>query len=126
LAFLCKLIDDLNSRGVDFKSLTDGIDTETSSGKLMFHMMGALAEFERDLISERTKEGMKAAKKRGVHIGRPHSLSLEEIESLWNLSCSGQTKVDLAVQFSVSINTVVRSLKRYSSIDGSNVLEDIV
>jgi hypothetical protein len=53
-------------RGAGFKSLSDGIDTTTASGKLVFHIMGALAEFERSLISERTSAGMKAAKRRAV------------------------------------------------------------
>ena len=65
LGFLCELIDKLKGQGAGFHSLTDGIDTTTTGGKLVFHIMGALAEFERDLIKERTKAGMKAAKKRG-------------------------------------------------------------
>jgi DNA invertase Pin-like site-specific DNA recombinase len=63
LGFLCDLVNHLGQQGAHFQSLTDGIDTTTSSGKLVFHIMGALAEFERDLIRERTRAGMKAAKK---------------------------------------------------------------
>jgi DNA invertase Pin-like site-specific DNA recombinase len=68
--FLCELVDQLGRQGAGFKSLTDSIDTNTQSGRLVFHIMGALAEFERGLIRERTKAGMKAAKKRGRHVGR--------------------------------------------------------
>jgi len=58
LGFLCELIDKLKKQGAGFHSLTDGIDTTTTGGKLVFHIMGALVEFERDLIKERTKAGV--------------------------------------------------------------------
>lgn len=58
-------------KGIGFHSLIDAIDTSTSDGKLYFHLMGAFAEFERNLISERTKAGMAAARARGAKIGRP-------------------------------------------------------
>jgi len=70
-------LDALKAAG--FHSLTDGIDTTTTGGKLVFHIMGALAEFERDLIKERTKAGMEAAKKRGKHAGRAKALSNGQI-----------------------------------------------
>jgi DNA invertase Pin-like site-specific DNA recombinase len=68
LGFLCELVEWLKEQGAGFHSLTDGIDTTTTGGKLVFHIMGALAEFERDLIRERTKAGMKAAKKNAVNM----------------------------------------------------------
>src|SRR6266705_3487448 len=71
------LIETLNlpkDRGVDFISLTEKIDTTTPGGKLIFHLMGALAEFERDLIRERTNAGLAAAKARGRVGGRPRKL----------------------------------------------------
>lgn len=71
LSHLISLVTDLEKRGIAFRSLSDAIDTSTASGRLQFHMMGALAEFERSLISERTKAGMAAAKVRGVQLGRP-------------------------------------------------------
>ncbi|CEJ84443.1 site-specific DNA recombinase; e14 prophage (fragment) [Hyphomicrobium sp. GJ21] len=71
LSHLIMLVGDLEKRGIAFKSLSDTIDTSTSSGRLQFHMLGALAEFERSLISERTKAGMAAARIRGVRLGRP-------------------------------------------------------
>ena len=61
----------LDSRGVDFKSLQDNIDTTTPGGKLLFHILGSLAEFERDLIRERTNAGLAAARARGRKGGRP-------------------------------------------------------
>lgn len=71
LSHLISLVADLERRGVAFRSLSEAIDTSTASGRLQFHMMGALAEFERALISERTKAGMAAARSRGVQFGRP-------------------------------------------------------
>lgn len=74
LAHLIILITQLDARGVAFRSLSEAIDTGTASGRLLFHVMGALAEFERALISERTRAGMAAARARGRVIGRPPKL----------------------------------------------------
>jgi DNA invertase Pin-like site-specific DNA recombinase len=71
LNHLIKVIDELGKLGVQFQSLTENLDTTSAGGRLVFHIMAALAEFERALISERTKAGMQAAKARGVHVGRP-------------------------------------------------------
>lgn len=72
---LIETLNLLKSRGVDFISLTESIDTTTPSGKLIFHLMGALAEFERDLIRERTNAGLAAARARGRVGGRPRRLA---------------------------------------------------
>jgi len=71
LAHLIAIIIELERRGVGFRSISEAIDTTCASGRLLFHIMGALAEFERSLISERTRAGMKAARARGIHLGRP-------------------------------------------------------
>jgi DNA invertase Pin-like site-specific DNA recombinase len=71
LKHLIATVTDLEGRGVGFKSLTENIDTTTSAGKLIFHIFGALAEFERDLIRERTQAGLAAARARGRMGGRP-------------------------------------------------------
>jgi DNA invertase Pin-like site-specific DNA recombinase len=71
---LIETLNLLKSRGVDFVSLTECIDTTTPGGKLIFHLMGALAEFERDLIRERTNAGLAAARARGRVGGRPRKL----------------------------------------------------
>ena len=68
----------LESRGVQLKSLHESIDTSSSSGKLIFHLFGALAEFERNLIKERTLAGLQAARARGRTGGRPPSLDAEK------------------------------------------------
>lgn len=72
---LIETLNLLKSRGVDFISLTESIDTTTPGGKLIFHLMGALAEFERDLIRERTNAGLAAARARGRIGGRPRRLA---------------------------------------------------
>jgi len=71
LKHLIELITELEERNVGFKSLTESIDTTTSGGKLIFHIFGALAEFERNLIRERTNAGLSAARARGRKGGRP-------------------------------------------------------
>jgi DNA invertase Pin-like site-specific DNA recombinase len=75
LRHLIEVVTDLAQRGIGFKSLQENLDTTTSSGKLVFHMFGALAEFERDLIRERTQAGLVAARARGRLGGRPRGLS---------------------------------------------------
>lgn len=68
---LLQLLSDLRQRGVDFQAITQGIDTTTAVGRMVYGQLAVFAEYERSLISERTKAGMAAARKRGVHIGRP-------------------------------------------------------
>lgn len=113
LGFLCELVDYLGKQHVGFQSLTDGIDTGTSGGKLVFHIMGALAEFERDLIRERTKAGMQAAKKRGKHLGRPRALTKQQVSHARELLNAGKTRREIAELFGVSANTVGREIRRY-------------
>lgn len=71
-------INYLDDHGVAFKSLQEAIDTSTSGGRLIFHMFGALAEFERDIIRERTQAGLEAARARGRKGGRPAAMSLRQ------------------------------------------------
>ena len=92
--------------------------------------MGALAEFERDLIRERTKAGMKAAKKRGKHIGRPRALSQGQIQHMHELLKQGKTQGEIAELLGVSSNTIGREIAqkrkhRSSSTDeGKKVKHD--
>jgi DNA invertase Pin-like site-specific DNA recombinase len=75
LPHLIETITGLNKWGIGFKSITESIDTTTPGGKLIFHIFGALAEFERDIIRERTQAGLTAARARGRRGGRPKSLT---------------------------------------------------
>ena len=70
----------LDERGIYFKSVQESLDTSTPGGKLIFHVFGALAEFERDIIRERTMAGLAAARARGRKGGRPKKLSKKQIE----------------------------------------------
>jgi DNA invertase Pin-like site-specific DNA recombinase len=86
LPHLIATVAALAKRGVGFRSLQEQIDTTTSGGKLVFHVFGALAEFERDLIRERTHAGLAAARARGRLFGRPKALSPRKIEQLRTLA----------------------------------------
>jgi DNA invertase Pin-like site-specific DNA recombinase len=111
LGFLIDLIDYLGKGGAGFKSLSDGIDTTTASGKLVFHIMGALAEFERSLISERTSAGMKAAKRRGRHVGRPPKMTPHKVAHARQLIVEGkETQAGIAALLGVGEATLRRHL----------------
>jgi len=68
---LLQILDGLLERGIEFQAITQGVDTRTAVGRMIFGQLAVFAEYERSLISERTKAGMAAAKARGVHVGRP-------------------------------------------------------
>jgi DNA invertase Pin-like site-specific DNA recombinase len=96
----------LEDRGVGFKSLTEGIDTTTPSGRLIMHMIGALAQFERDLIVERTKAGVAAHRARGGKIGQPPKMTPERLEKAKKMIEKGASVSDLAAFFNVSRATI--------------------
>ncbi|WP_298976559.1 recombinase family protein [uncultured Roseobacter sp.] len=75
---LLSILEELQHRGIHFHAITQGIDTSTAVGRMIFGQLAVFAEYERSLISERTKAGMKAAKARGVHVGRPRTISTRE------------------------------------------------
>lgn len=113
LAHLIQLTGELGARDVGFRSLSESIDTTTAGGRLYFHMMGALAEFERSLISERTRAGMEAARRRGAIIGRPSKLAGWQIEyAARRLATEDTTIAVLANEFGVAPLTLSRALKR--------------
>jgi DNA invertase Pin-like site-specific DNA recombinase len=85
LKHLIIMVEALDQKGIGFKTLQESIDTTTSSGKLIFHIFGALAEFERNLIRERTFAGLTAARARGRKGGRPKVLDLKKKELVLKL-----------------------------------------
>jgi DNA invertase Pin-like site-specific DNA recombinase len=93
LVHLIQTVRDLEERGVHFRSLQEQLDTSTSGGKLVFHVFGALAEFERDLIRERTLAGLAAARARGRRGGR-RGLSAEKVRQLWTLAVDRANSVE--------------------------------
>lgn len=110
---LVELITELESREVGFRSLTEAIDTTTAGGKLVFHIFGALAEFEHNLIRERTMAGLAAARARGRKGGRKPSMSKADIrKAAAMLKDEKITKKEVAEHFGVSRLTLNKSLER--------------
>ena len=85
LKHLIQVMNQLEEKGIFFKSVQESLDTSTPGGKLIFHVFGALAEFERDIIRERTLAGLAAARARGRVGGRPRKLSKKQVEMARNL-----------------------------------------
>lgn len=110
---LVTIITELEERGVAFRSVTEAIDTSTSGGKLVFHLFGALAEFERSIIQERTRAGLAAARARGRKGGRKPKMSTADIRKAWAMLQDPEiTKAEVAKHFGVSRVTLDSSLKR--------------
>ena len=111
LKHLIDVVNDLNTRGVFFKSIRENIDTSNSGGKLTFHLFGALAEFERDIISERTMAGLAAARARGRVGGRPSVMNDQKIKLAKQLMAnSSNNATDVAKTLGVSRATLYRHL----------------
>ena len=109
LRHLIETITRLHERGVGFKSVTEQIDTTTSGGKLIFHVFGALAEFERDLIRERTQAGLTAARARGRQGGRRKTLTPKQIALVKKLYADQTTPIgDICKSFQISRMTLWR------------------
>ncbi len=109
---LLDITADLNRRSVNFRSLTENFDTTSASGRLVFNFFAALAEFERDLIRERTLAGLSAARARGRFGGRRRKLSSQQahaVKILWN--SNEITKQGIAKQYGVSIATIDRIVR---------------
>jgi DNA invertase Pin-like site-specific DNA recombinase len=112
LRHLIDLVGQLDARGVSFRSLMEGIDTSTPGGRLVFHIFGSLAQFERELIRERAKAGLDAARARGRKGGRPPKLTPEKIEVARAMYGSKKhTLATIAKTVGVSRSTVYRALK---------------
>ena len=112
LGHLIELLHDLAVRGVQFRSLSESIDTTTPTGRLTFHLIGALAEFERSLIHERTSVGLKAAKARGVQLGRKPSITAAQAKHARWLINSGENPRSVALSFGIGRTTLYRHLAR--------------
>jgi DNA invertase Pin-like site-specific DNA recombinase len=111
LPHLIDIIRDLGNKGVGFRSLSESIDTTTAGGRLVFHMMGALAEFERALIVERTRAGLAAAKTRGVRLGRRPVISRAQLDHARTLIEGGESATAVARSLKVGRATLYRALK---------------
>jgi len=112
LADLVSTLDDLGTRGVHFRSLTEGIDTSTSLGRMFYQLAGAFAEYERTLISERTRAGLDVARAAGRRIGRPPALTEEQKTSARQLHAQGRSIAAIARVFGVSRATIRRTIAK--------------
>src|SRR5918998_1152186 len=112
LPHLITTLTGLEERGIGFKSLTENIDTTTSGGKLIFHIFGALAEFERNLIRERTNAGLIAARARGRIGGRPKALTSRQVRIAQSLYDDPKNSIaEICRTLKISKTTLYRSIK---------------
>jgi DNA invertase Pin-like site-specific DNA recombinase len=112
LKHLIETITELNNRKIGFKSIQENIDTTTSGGKLVFHIFGALAEFERDIIRERTNAGLQAARARGRKGGRPKALKGKGIAHLQELYNNKNNSIsEICKTLNISRATLYRNIK---------------
>ncbi|MCL9857438.1 recombinase family protein [Ralstonia solanacearum] len=121
---LLRIIERIEEKGAQFRSLTESLDTTTPAGRMLFHMVGAFAEFERELIRERTRAGMAAAVQRGVKLGRHYALSPEDEAEALRLWFAGQmTKTAIARQFGTHISSIRRAIKRHHERQQPSLLD---
>lgn len=109
---LIDLVASLQERGVQFRSLTDGIDTSTPAGRFFFHVMAALAEMERELIRERTNAGLASARARGRKGGRKPKMSESKLAAAKQLLDAGRPAQEVADNLGVSRATLYRGLAK--------------
>ena len=113
---LISLVDELQQQGCHFVSLTDNIDTATSSGRFFFHIMASLAQMERELIVERTRAGLESARQRGIVGGRKRLMTDSKIESAKKLLADGVPPKEVAANLGVSIPTLYRWIPASSQL----------
>lgn len=108
---LLETVENLKTKNIGLISLEERIDTTSAAGELIFHVFGAIAHFERRLISERTKDGIQAARMRGKKLGRP-PLDPETVVALQNLVEAGMTAGQAAKQLDIARSTAYRLIKK--------------
>jgi DNA invertase Pin-like site-specific DNA recombinase len=124
LRHLVDIVVRLAERGVGFRSLQEAIDTTTPGGKLVFHVFAALAEFERDLIRERTSAGLAAARARGRRGGRPSVMTVHKVRVAEEMYRSGEFTVSaIAKTLGVSRASIYRHLTRYSRVASAGLYD---
>ncbi len=112
LPHLLITVSELKTRGVAFRSLTEQMDTMTPHGEFLFHIFGALAQFERSLIQERVQAGLAAARRRGRRGGRPPSIDAEKLAAATAALDRGATKAAVCRTFGIKRSTLIDSLAR--------------
>ena len=109
---LIETVGALEAAGVKFRSITESIGTDSAGGRFVFHIFGALAEFERSLIRERTNAGLKAARARGRKGGRPKSMTSDDVKAAEGMLAADMGPVSVAKRLGVSRATLYRHLKQ--------------
>ena len=112
LPHLLKIVAGLRESGVAFRSLTEGMDTTTPHGELLFHLFGALAQYERALTRERVQAGLAAAERRGRRGGRPLAIGPERLEAIITALDSGTSKAAVCRNFGIPRSTLIDTLAR--------------
>lgn len=112
LSHLLTIVNTLKEKQVAFRSLTEGMDTTTASGELLFHVFGALAQYERALTRERVVAGLAAAKRRGRIGGRPPAIVGEKLEAILVALRGGMSKAAVCRNFGVKRTTLIETLTR--------------
>lgn len=112
LSHLLAIVNSLKNKQVAFRSLTEGMDTTTPSGELLFHVFGALAQYERALIQERVVAGLGAAKRRGRIGGRPQAITGEKLDAILAALDGGMSKAAACRNFGVKRTTLIETLAR--------------
>ena len=115
LTHLLSIVNTLKDKQVAFRSLTEGMDTTTASGELLFHIFGALAQYERALTKERVVAGLAAARRRGRVGGRPASITGEKLETILTALNGGMSKAAICRNFGVKRTTLIDTLARHAS-----------
>jgi DNA invertase Pin-like site-specific DNA recombinase len=117
LSHLLSIVNALKENQVAFRSLTEGMDTTTASGELLFHVFGALAQYERALTRERVVAGLAAARRRGRVGGRPAAISGEKLDAVLAALNGGMSKAAVCRNFGVKRTTLIETLARLGEPD---------
>ena len=125
LPHLLSTVNGLKERGVAFRSLTEQMDTTTPQGEFLFHIFGALAQFERSLTQERVRAGLAAARRRGRRGGRPVAIDGEKLAAVVAALDGGATKAGVCRTFGIKRSTLIDSLARIGWSAGLKMQEGI-
>lgn len=111
LSHLVHAVEDLGERGIGFRSLTENLDTTTAAGRLLFHIIGAMAEFERELTRERTRAALASARASGKPLGRPSAVKPRQLQIIAEMHGAGQTQAAIAESTGLSLSVVGRVIR---------------
>lgn len=124
LPHLLTIVTGLKARDIAFRSLTEQMDTATPQGEFLFHVFGALAQFERSLIQERVQAGLAAARRRGRRGGRPIAIDAEKLAAITAALDGGATKAAVCRTFGIKRSTLIDTLARIGWSAGSKPQEE--